>query len=322
MITAKNQSTSRNCHRLRQPVLRLRRVPLRISCFIALMCVIWPVLVADDYFVNNETGDNRNNGKVESSYAASGQNGPFRTIGRALQVVSTGDRIFIEKTDQPYRESLSIQGPQHNGTGIKKFHILSNGAILDGTRPVGARWEPLSDDLYRFLPERMSYQQLYLEGKPIPQTKLSGADEVFKLEPGQWTLRGGYIYFCTDGRNPEGFDLTYCYHSVGITLYQVRDVVIEGIVVQGFQLDGVNAHDGVFATTVLNCVLRGNGRSGLLVGGASRVSVIACLIGDNGQAQIRTEGESNTWIENCDLVDSPMYGPPIQQVSGNIFTER
>jgi hypothetical protein len=92
---------------------------------------------------------------------------------------------------------------------------------------------------------------------------------------------------------------------VGITLYEARNIVISDLVVQGFQLDGLNAHDSVFDATLVGLTCRGNGRSGISVGGASRVKIIACLVGDNGAAQVRTEGFSHTDILNCDLVESP-----------------
>ena len=38
--------------------------------------------------------------------------------------------------------------------------------------------------------------------------------------------------------------------QVGVTLYEVRHVIVRDLVIQGFQLDGVNAHDGVRETTL------------------------------------------------------------------------
>ena len=58
---------------------------------------------------------------------------------------------------------------------------------------------------------------------------------------------------------------------MGITLYEVRNVVIRDLIVQGFQLDGINAHDGVFDALLKKVTCRGNARSGICVGGASRV---------------------------------------------------
>jgi len=54
---------------------------------------------------------------------------------------------------------------------------------------------------------------------------------------------------------------------------------------------------------------RGNGRSGISVGGASRVTIDQCLIGDNGRAQLRTEGFSRTYVLDSSLLDNtaPAY---------------
>ncbi|HMO15637.1 MAG TPA: right-handed parallel beta-helix repeat-containing protein [Pirellulaceae bacterium] len=300
---------------------RLLQTVLAIFSFSCGCSAAW-LAQAEDYFVNNMVGDDRNTGRESGTDTRGNLNGPFRTIGRALMAAKTGDRIFIEKTEEPYRESISIQGPQHNGSAIKKLHIYSNGAIIDGTRPALDRWELVDDDLYRFLPERKSHQQLYRNGRPIPITRLAPNATISSLKRGQWTLDNGYIYFKTDGRHPEAFGLSYCFHSVGITLYQAHNVVIEGIVVQGFALDGINAHDSVFDSMILSCIVRGNGRSGVSIGGASQVELIACLVGDNAVSQLRTEGFSTTWVENCEFIQSKDFGTPIQNSGGQILGPR
>lgn len=73
--------------------------------------------------------------------------------------------------------------------------------------------------------------------------------------------------------------------TVGITLYQVLNVEIQDLVVQGYQLDGVNAHDSAFNVKLVGLTCRGNGRSGISIGGALRVELEACLVGNNGEWQ-------------------------------------
>ncbi len=297
----------------------VKKVQVNSALAFLIVAMLGQISFAHDYYVNNVIGDDRNSGTVDSRIdSQSQQNGPFSTIARALKAARSGDRIFIQKTERPYQECLTVQGPHHSGTSLKKFHIISDGAILDGTRAVGDRWEFLGQDVYRFQPELKSHQQLFRDGKPIPMTRLGELERPFDLGVGEWTLREGNIYFRTDGKHALQYNFSYCFHSVGITLYQIHDVAIEGLVIQGFQLDGINAHDGVRRTVVLSNILRGNGRSGLSVGGASRVSVVACLIGDNGVAQLRTEGQSRTEIENCNLIESDKFGPPILQLGGRV----
>jgi hypothetical protein len=103
---------------------------------------------------------------------------------------------------------------------------------------------------------------------------------------------------------------------VGITLYEVRHVVIRDLIVQGFQLDGINAHDGVFGASFIGVTCRGNARSGISVGGASRVRVEGCVVGNNGAAQVRTEGYSHTRVINSHLLDNT--APPVVREGGTV----
>ena len=106
---------------------------------------------------------------------------------------------------------------------------------------------------------------------------------------------------------------------MGVTLYQVRNVVIRDLIVQGFQLDGINAHDSAFDTVLRRVTCRGNARSGISIGGASRLRLENCLVGDNGQSQVRTEGYSHTHIIDCELLDTS--APAVQREGGKIYTE-
>ena len=107
---------------------------------------------------------------------------------------------------------------------------------------------------------------------------------------------------------PDDYRLSHTALTVGLTLYEVRHVVISDLIIQGFQLDGVNAHDGVYQASLMGLTCRGNGRSGISIGGASRVKIDGCLVGNNGEAQVRTEGFSRTEIIATELLDSTAPG--------------
>src|SRR5438132_1095868 len=67
-----------------------------------------------------------------------------------------------------------------------------------------------------------------------------------RLEPREWCVQEGWIYFRVDaGLLPAAYKLSWCREQVGITLYNVHDVIIEDLHVRGFWLDGVNCHDNV-----------------------------------------------------------------------------
>jgi len=274
--------------------------------------------LADDIYVNNASGDDKFNGKPLTDSSANA--GPVRTIKRALELAVRGDRIFIQKTAEPYRESLTIQGVKHSGTDYQPFRIVSDGAILDGTSSINPRsWEHYSGNIFRFMPELKSHQQLYLNGKPADRVIPQANNYVPDLEAEQWALVDGWVYFCSDQQKlPTEYDLRYCKHQTGITLYEVHDVSIEGLTIQGFQLDGVNAHEAVENAAIRHCKIRGNGRSGLSVGGASRVTIATTLLGANGAAQVRSEGYCILDIKDCRLLESPNTGPAMDQQGGRI----
>ena len=104
-------------------------------------------------------------------------------------------------------------------------------------------------------------------------------------------------------RAPYQYNFSCCHRTVGITLYDAHDVLVTNLTIQGFQLDGINAHDRVEQATISGCVIRGNGRSGVSVGGAMRVDLASNLIGDNGIAQIRTEEACRVNIDSCDILE-------------------
>jgi hypothetical protein len=164
-------------------------------------------------------------------------------------------------------------------------------------------WQPFTDNVSRFWPYRKAHQQLYRDGLPLTLRKTSDSGPLPDLAPLEWSLFRGAVYFRPeDGLLPSDYNLEFAVHPVGLTLYEVRYVVVTGLVIQGYQLDGVNAHDNAFDVALVGLNCRGNGRSGISIGGASRVTVAECLVGNNAEAQIRTEGYCKVRIVNCDLL--------------------
>jgi len=264
---------------------------------------------ARDIHVSNVAGDDRFTGHQPQVNAEG--SGPVRTITRALQFAQAGDRIVLEKTDQPYREGISLVGSRHSGYPQQAFAIEGNGAVLDGSLPVPAdAWANYQGSVFRFAPPRKGYQQLFLDGLPavrVPHGRFSGSPP--KLEPRQWCLHEGYIYFCVEPTKlPADYRLTYAAFQTGITLYHVERVAIVDLCVQGFQLDGINAFNSARGIYISGVTCRGNGRSGITVGGASTVDIDVCLLGNNGHAQVLTLPLSETHIRNSRLLGNTAPG--------------
>jgi len=255
----------------------------------ACLLLSWSSASARDIFVDNVIGDDRRAGT--SSIIAGQGGGPCRSIAKALRVAQPGDRVIIAKTPEPYREGITIQGPRHNGSDRFPLVIVGNGATLDGTTLLtGAQWEYVGTNTFRTRPAHMSYQQLFLDDQPAAH-KQPPPGQPPHLGLHEWCLQDGWIYFRTDkNKLPADYNLSCCGEQVGITLYEVHDVIIGDLNFRGFWLDGVNCHDNVRHTDLVRLTTTHNGRSGISIGGASRVRIDTCTSAGNGAAQVRTEG--------------------------------
>lgn len=282
-------------------------------------------------FVDNLRGNDRSMGVVAGLEAAGVGNGPVRTLGRALRLAQPGDRIVLAATDRPYRESVTLSGARHSGDQRTPFTIAGNGAVLDGSAPVPTNaWEPYRGNVFRFRPERLAHQQLFLDGRPAPRVASAGpATEVPRLSPGEWCLHGSHIYFAVArAKLPSDYPLSYAKETVGISLVHVRHVAIADLTVQGFQLDGINAANDARRVTLLGVTCRGNGRAGVAVGGACQVNLEQCVLGDNAVAQLLTLPWSETHVTRSELLPktAPAWltrggsltvdGKPVREQSG------
>lgn len=286
--------------------------------FIASVVVASPA-AARDLFVNNLGGDDKADAREPTS---STEGGPVRTIGRALELSQPGDRIYLANTGEPYRESITFSGADRSGFTLNPLTIIGNGATLDGSLPVPPRdWEHVRDQIFRFRPPRGSYPLLFTAGRPALRQPVDPAQGKLPiLAPGQWCAHDGCIYFAVEpGKSPRDYPLSYAALPVGITLYQVKNVAILDLVVQGFHTDGVSAPDSTRNVRLGGLILRGNGRAGLAVGGSSQVSADGCLIGDNGTAQVWLSGYGTLGLQNCELLEAS--APAVVRRGGRLFVD-
>ncbi len=263
---------------------------------------------AESIYVNNITGSNSNTGADSGNQG--GNVGPLRSIEAALKIAQRGDRIVLANTNVPYEECITLQGANHSGSAFAPFIIEGNGATLDGTEELPSdKWEFVSGDVHRFRPEVGGYQYLFIDGEPAEQMIRSNGGYVSSfLEPKQWCRCQGALHFMTEkGKSPYSYDLRYAKHRVGITLYDVHDVVIRNLTVRGFQLDGINAHDNAMDCILLDVTAKANGRSGFAVNGASRVKIVESEAILNGEIQLRLDDWSTTEVYRSEITDK--YNP-------------
>ncbi len=282
------------------------RIALALGALVSL--AIAPVS-AREIYVDNVAGDDSFTGA--QSRATFDLSGPVRTITRALRLAQPGDRIVLAANEEPYRESITLAGSRLRGYGGRPFVIEGNGAVLDGSAPVPKdAWERYLGAVFRFEPPGKAHQQLFLGDRPAARAAVGiAAQGPPALEPLQWCCAGGYIYFCVEpGKLPDEYELSYARLRTGITLYHVRRVAIVDLTVQGFQLDGIQAANSARDIYLAGLTCRGNGRSGITVGGASEVEIDVCLLGNNGEAQLLTLPWSQTHVRNSYLLGNTAPG--------------
>lgn len=273
-----------------------------IGClFVGLALAAAPAM-GRDIHVSNTAGDDSFSGHYPQT--VHDRTGPVRTIAKALRLAQAGDRIVLAATGEPYRESVSLVGRRHSGYSHRPFAIEGNGAILDGSAGIPPeQWEHYRGAVFRYRPPRMAHQQLFIDDRPairVPVTRRSGWPP--ELEPLEWCLHGGYIYFRVGpAKLPGDYNLTCAHLQTGITLFHVDRLGIVNLTVQGFQLDGISAYNSARDVYLGRVVCRGNGRSGITVGGASKVEIDVSTLGNNGRAQLLTLPYSETSVRNSDV---------------------
>ncbi|WP_145345802.1 hypothetical protein [Rosistilla ulvae] len=293
---------------LRTPLLKLT-LALTIACWT-------PFAMARELVIDNVSGSDYQNDRGLVAGAASF--GPYRTIMRALLVAQAGDSIVLTKTGVPYRECISLNGTKHSGTPMFPFRIVGNGAVLDGsTTPRRDGWEVVSGDLYRYVPPRPGYGQMMLGGRALPRFITRDGNFV-SMPEGHWAHWNGRMFYRPPaGKSPLDEALEITSEAVGITMYDVENVIITDLTIRGYRLDGINAHDKANDVQLIGIASRHNGRSGISVGGSSSVTIGASLCELNGVAQLRTEGQSQTYLANVDLAEG--VGTPLVNEGGSVL---
>jgi hypothetical protein len=287
---------------------------------LALSALLVSSAAGRDIFVDNLAGDDTFTGHHPGTMPD--RSGPTRSIAKALWMAQQGDRIVLRNNGQPYRESLSLVGSRHSGYSFSRLTILGNGAILDGSAIVQPEeWENYRGPVFRFRPPHLAYQQLFINDRPVPRLIPAPlADQPPKLEPLQWCLHGGYIYFCVEPlKLPENYRLTYAAQRVGITLFHVERVCISDLTVQGFQLDGINLYNSAQDVMLERVTCRGNGRCGLTVGGASLAHVGSSLFGNNGIEQVLVMPWSELHLRQTELLSNT--GPGLVNQGRRVYLD-
>ena len=265
---------------------------------------------AKDVYVSQKFGDDRNTGG--SAKSTDLLSGPVRTLKRALELAENGDRLILDPSGGPYRESITLFGRKHSGFPNYPFIIEGQGSILDGTEPLPKGiWQHDQGDVYRFQPTMkpidFTFFHLLNHGKPLPK-----AASPSELQTGEWCFFQGFVYFRAEPQKTpmsgSYYEMSYSARMTGVTLLQVSNVRVHDLTVEGFQIDGVSAVNGAQDIVLDNVVCRANGRSGVTIGGASSLSAGYVTLAENRTTQVLSRPYSRGILFDCDVPEEGITG--------------
>ncbi len=272
---------------------------------IFVFCLLAATSRAREIYVDNAAGNDENTGLHPR--AVGDPTGPVRSVAKALRLAQAGDHVILAKNEVPYRECVSLMGTRHSGAAPEMPFVLDgHGATLDGSAPIpDDGWTHYRDNIFRFRPKRLIQAVLFYRGRslaplPLPQT----AAYPPRLAAMEWCVIEGAVYFAVEpAKLPPDYKLSYAELPTGLTLYQVRQVIVRNLVIQGFQADGVSAAVGSRDVTLQNVTCTANGQSGACVGGAAQVAFDGCKLFGNGESQLMTLANSETHLFSSELAN-------------------
>ncbi|MEX0703000.1 MAG: right-handed parallel beta-helix repeat-containing protein [Planctomycetales bacterium] len=261
---------------------------------------------AAELYVDNAWGRDGYSGR--SPRPTGRLDGPVRTIQRAIDLAQRGDRIIVADTGVPYFESLSLTGDRHSGFEGAELTILGNGATVSGARLVPpAAWGYRGENLWSFTPFRKGHYLLLLDGRPVPEVAVpSDAPAPPDLPEGHWCAWRGTIHYRSgELEDPRERGFAFGYEGVGLSLYDVRHVVVRDLTFEHFRQDGVHAHDLCRDVSLIDVTSRENGRAGVAVGGTATVRVLGCRFAGNRLHDVLIREQGQAAIEESELEKPP-----------------
>ncbi|MFK7820665.1 MAG: right-handed parallel beta-helix repeat-containing protein [Planctomycetaceae bacterium] len=257
-------------------------------------------------YVNNLAGSNRLNGLAEAR--ESGSVGPVRSLQKAVRLANFGDTIVIANTGVPYYESLHLTGGRHSGNATVPFRVLGNGATLSGRWSVPPEcWKGEGQNLWSIEPPHKGHYLLFRDGQKVEQADIYGDRYAINgMEVGKFAVNAGRVFYRTDkGEDPRLMNFAMPQRTTGISLYGVRNVLIQDLNVKHFRIDGVNAHDLCRNVLLRKVSSEQNARSGMTVAGSSRVILRNCNVKENGATSLRIQERGEADVQDCNLDTEP-----------------
>lgn len=232
---------------------------MRLLLSAAIAAALPAAAFAVDYYVDNRTGSDKNDGRSPER--------AFATIGKATSRLKAGDTLNL--APGKYYESIHIRS---SGTPEKPIVINGNGSVLCGlTRLEDSGWTSKGGDLYFFADKSawgalrpkvyIGEERLISAGNKLPED----------LKPMEASWQKDGVYFRAErGRKPGDYNLMasrqkgFTLHS-GVYMAAQSYVVFNDITAERFANDGFNVHLCCHGLEFRNITGRWNGDDGFSV---------------------------------------------------------
>ena len=114
-------------------------ISISLTVFLAFLCISF--LQGANYYVATSYGSDSNNG--------TSINTPFKTIGKAASIMSSGDKCYIRQGR--YHETITIDDLDgSSGSAIVFTNYNNERVVIDGTTPITSTWTQVgSSNIWR-----------------------------------------------------------------------------------------------------------------------------------------------------------------------------
>lgn len=216
---------------------------------------------ATDYYVNNRTGNDANDGLAAER--------AFATFAKATPKLKAGDTLHIAP-GKTYHESIIIY---NSGTAERPVVIEGHGAVLSGLTPIPASdWQAKGEDLY-FLKYESAFGNPQLTRGPVKEQIVNAyrkGPEFLRGGEAIWRQRQGFYFRAEPGKTPADYDLHGflvqgpVFHS-GVFMDDKNFVTVRNLTCECFANDGFNVHHSSYGLLFRNVTGRYNGDDGFSV---------------------------------------------------------
>jgi len=221
---------------------------------LALAVSLVPAAAADTWYVNNQAGNDADDGR--SAQAA------FATIAKAIASARTSDAIVLADTGVAYREPIRLR--RLGGTPAQPFVIDGNGATITGLKPAPKEaWQRRADGTLFYPVPKKPYGVPFLVQR---RRRLPAAKSAEAVEPGQFFWgEDGVRFRPEEGKAIGDYALEATLVVSGLEIAGSSYITCRDLVSEFHSNDGFNVHGDCRGIVCENIVGRHNGDDGFSI---------------------------------------------------------